>query len=104
MTEKHTPGPWYYQEESDGYTHIVRGPSGCFLYQGQQTDDGISEANARLIAKAPEMLEALEGIVDYDLCEFDHHGYCQTHNSISTPCYMDNIRQIIAKAKGESRE
>ncbi len=55
---KHTPGPWYYQENSDTYTHIVRGPDAYFVHQGPQHTEGIAEANARLIAAAPELLEA----------------------------------------------
>jgi hypothetical protein len=55
---KHTPGPWHYQENSDAYTHIVRGPSGYFVHQGSQHTDGVSKANALLIAAAPELLEA----------------------------------------------
>jgi integrase len=60
---KHTPGPWRYQEESDAYTHIVRGPENLFISQLSQDTSGVAEANARLIAAAPEMLEALEAIV-----------------------------------------
>lgn len=53
---KHTPGPWSF----DGPAHsiIVWGPTPelrvCFM-----TSDGPAEANARLIAAAPDMLEAL---------------------------------------------
>jgi hypothetical protein len=50
---EHTPGPWGYQENSDAYTHIVRG----------QNTTGTSEANARLIAAAPELYEELENMV-----------------------------------------
>lgn len=33
---KGTPGPWHYQEESDAYTHIVRGPKNEHLVQLRQ--------------------------------------------------------------------
>lgn len=46
-----------------------------------------------------ELVEALEGIVDHDLCSFDHHGYCQTHFSGSLPCLMNKARQILEKGK-----
>ncbi|AVH89984.1 hypothetical protein AL480_03720 [Stenotrophomonas maltophilia] len=53
---KHTPGPWAYQEDSDAYTHIVRGPGNRFICQLAQTTSAEIEANARLIAAAPELL------------------------------------------------
>jgi hypothetical protein len=73
MTEKqkasklnHTPGPWRYQEASDSYTHIIRYDktdlSNLFLCQLSQDSSGVSEANARLIACAPEMIETLISI------------------------------------------
>lgn len=62
MSSKHTPGPWAYQEDSDAYTHIVRGPGNGFICQLAQTTSAEIEANARLIAAAPEMFEALDTI------------------------------------------
>lgn len=51
-----TPGPWEYQEHSDAYTHIVRGPKGEFIASCPQGTDGEDEANARLCAAAPSLL------------------------------------------------
>jgi len=67
MAAAHTPGPWFYQEESDRYTHIVRtGPSkgDKFLLQLSQDPTGTSEANGRLIAAAPELADALLSYVN----------------------------------------
>jgi hypothetical protein len=50
----------------------------------------INEADARLIAAAPDMLEALETIVS---TERDRHGY--------NPAWTDQARAAIAKARGE---
>ena len=61
---KHTPGPWRYQEDSDRYTHIVRSPTNRIVHQGPQHDDAICEANARLIAAAPELYDTLKRILD----------------------------------------
>lgn len=58
MTSKHTPGPWTYQENSDVYTHIVRGATNSLICQLAQSTHVEIEANARLIAAAPELLEA----------------------------------------------
>lgn len=59
----HTPGPWYTSPQQ-GYVRYegVHGPNIC----GMDAFGGPAEeafANARLIAAAPEMLEALEAIV-----------------------------------------
>lgn len=62
MTNKHTPGPWQW-EKRGGAFRAIEGPSGPSVavteeYAGDAWID-VSEANARLIAAAPEMLEAL---------------------------------------------
>jgi hypothetical protein len=51
-------GPWTYQEASDDYTHIVRAPDNVFIVQLAQDTSGRAEADARLIAAAPELLTA----------------------------------------------
>ena len=69
MTAKHTPGPWYAlrgqrnisirYKTGDGLLPMVNVAS----VRGQFPTDcpyGSSEANARLIAAAPELLEALQ--------------------------------------------
>lgn len=63
-TANHTRGPWAYQEDSDAYTHIVRGPNNRFICQLNQTTSAEIEANARLIAAAPDMLSALRSSRD----------------------------------------
>jgi hypothetical protein len=59
---EHIQGPWHYQEESDAYTHIVRGPSGEHIVQLPQDTSGKAEARARLFAAAPEMLATLKSM------------------------------------------
>lgn len=61
METKFTPGEWFYQEESDAYTHIVRpeGQPGRIIHHGPQETDGEAEANARLISVAPKMFNSL---------------------------------------------
>ncbi len=109
----HTPGPWMYdmgytgamihQYDPNGY----KTPIGCPRYiadvHQHTTDDGPaqSEADARLIAAAPELLEVLaevealtEGAHDYATdtgpsCWIDVHGL------------VVEIRAAIAKARGE---
>ncbi len=61
---KHTATPWEYQEESDAYTHIIRGPNDRFIVQFSQDTSGRPEADARFIVLAvnafDQMREALE--------------------------------------------
>ena len=52
-------GPWKYQEGADVYTHIVRTKDNAFICQLSQNSSGESEATARLMAAAPEMIESL---------------------------------------------
>jgi hypothetical protein len=69
MTLQHTKGPWSvigrYRVEADSYGLIasIRGAS----------DDPATDANAKLIAAAPDMAEALKALVD------DGPNYHQRH-------------------------
>ena len=86
---KHTKGPWF----KDG--HFIRqvDDSGLIaeLYISPNSNDGRNQSltdNARLIAAAPEMLEALEAICDSCLSlSFDE---------------LCLIKNAIRKARGES--
>lgn len=65
MIMKHTPGPWVTSPEPNGKEWVVdAGPWGicvCAFAPGL----GTAEANARLIAAAPELLEALETLLGF---------------------------------------
>lgn len=81
MTTKHTPGPWYvgsgtYEGRNIYSVASVTDDEG-FTYQpivASAEDDGIKcwDANARLIAAAPDLLEALQVMVrDYTASHAD---------------------------------
>ena len=66
---KHTPGPWIYEEERTG-----KGAVSHFIFEGDCEPDTAAciahvqfingaEANAKLIAAAPELLEAAKQVV-----------------------------------------
>ena len=85
-TAKHTPGPWYATTMGkagwvDVFAHGVDIPIASTRHQDQ-------EANARLIAAAPELLEALQSVLDNCL---DSEGLCTAHAK---------ARAAIAKATG----
>jgi len=67
---KHTPGPWVVDKApstlgGNGFTVRAGGALICTAFPGASTDriEPVAELNARLIAAAPEMLEALQGML-----------------------------------------
>lgn len=82
MSAQHTPGPWWLQADGAGwYVECTpeRGHSVAYVRaeageDDPDTPDAEKEANARLIAAAPELLEALRGVLrvaDRATVEFD---------------------------------
>ena len=89
---KHTPGPWvsiryldsrFYELGSNEFHARL-----AFTHGAGDTD----EANMRLIAAAPDLLKALEGLLDCAIYGFG----LPDDNEFSL-----NARAAIAKAKGE---
>lgn len=93
---KHTPGPWHYQKESDAYTHIVRDCEGAMIASTPQWSNGIAEANARLIAAAPELLEALKAWEELFMGDF---AIRLVSNRPITNGDQDVIDAVITKAR-----
>ena len=113
-----TPGPWRVDDETDDdLLHIVGRREGCSRYgvKGEWTlatiDNAIfwvnpkteaeDRANARLIAEAPAMLDALrvtfQFIEDHALDAFNE-VVGETMNAAGNPA--DRIRAILAKIDG----
>lgn len=107
---KHTPGPWLVIPDHR--------PSGDVLIEPEDSDPdfakrvvaiapaqrhGEQEANARLIAAAPELLAELEKAVKI-LVELEEEGFIDLSPDYPTiePHQLDSARAAIAKAKGES--
>ena len=90
---KHTPGPWEVciGEVDGGLFEIYQGEINTICRGDDEMIDW--KANARLIAAAPEMLEALEDYID--LYPFrDKMNFRQRST-------FDKAKRAIAKAKGE---
>jgi hypothetical protein len=94
---KHTPGPWHVSEEWDGtsikagqfyVTHTIQS---CGFHPDDE-DKEITQSNARLIAAAPDLLEALIVMVDNfgSTSSDDVHG-------------LGEARAAITKATGEAK-
>jgi hypothetical protein len=70
MTATHTPGPWFWTQDRSGYpTSLRRSGSGEVVIQPDNTPGehawvDVSEADAALIAAAPDLLEALTALRD----------------------------------------
>ena len=68
---KHTPGPWEIRRDRQGRAMCIARvgymPHAMIGFHDDRADDHIAEetheANARLIAAAPEMIEALKDLV-----------------------------------------
>ena len=115
-----TPGPW----KVNKYGSIGAGPLGhtpivahAEPFYGEDTRDGDSGANARLLAAAPEMCEALRGVLSivdkfYEFCD-NRNRPCGEYGS-ECPIGMGewiskedratvaNARTVLTKACGES--
>lgn len=105
---KHLPGPWAQtrtkylvklsaSSPSDGTWHFFA--KVCVRIKGESKDDETGLANARLIAAAPELLEALEYI--YVLLQDDYDGDALKR---LTAELSDTARAAIAKATGETEK
>lgn len=95
---KHTPGPW-------GHKTWDVNKDGEFNYTVEKDDKSIceivgtgeqAEANARLIAAAPELLEALK------VCSAELFAQCADHPRAML--FVKEARAAIAKAEGETNE
>lgn len=96
----HTPGPW---SAKDGY--VWSNPIGsnlvaCCNKLGKQE---LANANARLIAAAPDMYEALiemTNLVDWFLEAYQDE--ISLHGKEETQTKVQKARVAIAKARGQS--
>jgi hypothetical protein len=104
----HTPGPWVVAPdpgrdcEECGACHEERFLVGWEMRGGGVVGlatilvDDHEEANARLIAAAPDLLAALEE------CAERLHAYADYGESVKDEALYDMARKVIRKAKGES--
>ncbi|WP_434513806.1 hypothetical protein AB6Q56_14590 [Dechloromonas sp. ARDL1] len=82
MDTKHTPGPW------EAISNVVHGPmkDGGYLIAECPANIGNRIEDARLIAAAPELLDALIAITDESVC--------------LKSAIVEQARAAIAKATG----
>lgn len=94
MSAKHTPGPWYSEMNVDGEinTWAFDDPGSPRIGVAKAYKNKNAEANARLIAAAPDLLAALERVLE-----------CRRFKiSLDTnAAALEQARAAIAKAKGK---
>ncbi len=96
---KHTPGPWNFVTK---WCDQVISDDGCVCILTDYNANGVSRTikerreNARLIAAAPDLLDALMRLIATGLDQRTHHEF------MSDPTHY--ARAAIAKATGESHE
>ncbi len=90
---KHTPGPWTFRQA--GANWRVYASDGRSFDAGDALYHPENEANARLIAAAPELLRALEDLVD------EQNGPPLIRYEKSWAAAMGKARSAIAKAEGK---
>lgn len=95
---KHTPGPWYavHPDHAHGWWIVSKDLEGddCLDASG---DGGFNEGDARLIAAAPDLLEALEHVIH--VIEKSENWWidCPDRGGLDA----ELIRAAIAKARGQ---
>lgn len=113
MSAQHTPGPWTVGDENGHNANFVFGPDGlvCSVFgiaihrhiDDLTQRDASGLANARLIAAAPELLEALELCIPERVCLTNKNIPDSTIVPLDVP--MGDLRRIataIAKARGQA--
>ncbi|WP_068446056.1 hypothetical protein [Providencia heimbachae] len=109
MEFKGTPAPWL-TDRNNTHTGQIATVHGCennswveIWSTNWPESESVQEANANLIAAAPELLEALIEIVQsYDKCSIDHNGLCQEHFlQEANDCTFKKANLAIAKALGQ---
>ena len=93
MSAKHTPGPWAILPNTPHFVRAMHPTEGMQPIATVYHFNGELAANARLIASAPELLEALEAV----LPDLEH--YVATHGP-GPDKRLAIARAAIAKAKG----
>lgn len=101
----YTPGPWV-AEPGGGKGAWIKGPTGEWAALACGDTDGSAAANARMIAAAPEMFEALEQHEAFleRLIAMVSGGSDMSPASIATSmtALLDMSSAALRKAKGEA--
>ncbi len=93
---EHTPGPWTVKPGTSRF-HVMA-KNGRYIASG--VDDREGESNARLIAAAPKMEDALQDVID----AVEYAGKSEAHKAAMHGMMLGilpKIRGILDEARGE---
>jgi hypothetical protein len=97
LNPSHTPGLWIVNY--DGLNIDAKQDDGVEQIASVNRSNDEREANARLIASAPELLEALKGLFEH--CAMVHKHWGAGSNASEAQAAQDFARAAIAKAEGK---
>lgn len=84
---KHTPGPWRVVKDPTNLSLQVYGQTLALFECWRRSDEQTELANARLVAAAPDLLEALKEVF-------------ADHDAVNRLSWNDRAAAAIAKATG----
>jgi hypothetical protein len=95
---KHTPGPWHVEQGINDYDILVtpdgRAPARLAGYVER-------EADARLIAAAPELLEALRHLCGaLNMSDDDHEDFADSCADVVEFLWQHDARALLARIEG----
>jgi len=109
---KHTPGPWWLSPARNALGVVLGGPTRPMHHGGttvgqiasacsqEWMKSGELEANAALIAAAPDLLEALKAAVECGMVPISSASEGGAAKHSIHVVVADQIRNAIAKAEG----
>ena len=109
--EQHTPGPWSLTagEGAEGIDFRIHAAGGAatglhiaevFQYQNDDNTNGPAEANAHLIAAAPEMLKALRRIgAERCYCEYHYAAEYECAHEVALVFLVLTRQELLAQAQ-----
>jgi hypothetical protein len=97
---QHTPGPWQVKIDKDGFTvsHDVYSEDGYTIVHSPGRVDGTDEANARLIASAPELLSELRS--QLGILGWFRNNCSDVRKRFDAERAITRTQTLIAKAEG----
>lgn len=102
---KHTPGPWHFDDHANRIETTAGRNILDMIPRSEHFSTKERDANARLIAAAPELLEALEHFLGRMELSGNWDDGCFYYSRMAAPELQEVIlkaRKVVKKATGQS--